>query len=357
MPTMINFMPTWPLPHLIYPQAVWALLLLPILCIVWWYSSRQRRRVLRSWNDSAYLPPRRWLGQFLLLQIVIALTIALIGPEVGSSSITPTTTARDLLLIIDISQSMLAEDQPPVSRLTRAKRYALQLLDQLTKSHSTTRVGLAIFAGNARLVCPPTEDRDHLAELIRDLSPESLGSQGRTIESNGAVIGTSFSCVARLLAEWIRSDPSTQGFIDYLLITDGDDLSGKIDTAAFTAAGLQINALAIGDPSRDWPIPQGNGYLMMEEARTGNPVRALTRRRDDVLTTLTDASAGTLILEDNSPAPMVTWWQSTLSTRPTRPLQSQARQMPVNRADWFLAIAGVLMLLELAFGGARSREW
>jgi len=350
-------MPTWSFPHLVYPQAAWALLLLPVLCIVWWYSSRQRRRVLRNWNDSAYLPPRRWLGRLLLLQVVLALILALMGPEVGFSSITPTTSARDLLLIMDISQSMLAEDQPPDNRLTRAKRYALQLLDQLTTTHSTARVGLAIFAGNARLICPPTEDRDHLAELIRDLSPESLGMQGRTIESNGAVIGTSFSGVAKLLTEWIHSDPSSQGFIDYLLITDGDDLSGKIDTAAFTAAGLQMNALAVGDPSRDWPIPQGNSFLMMDDPQTGNKVRALTRRRDDVLTTLTDATAGTLILEDNSPAPVVTWWQSAISARPTRPLQSQARQMPVNRADWFLAFAGVLMLLELAFGGARSREW
>jgi von Willebrand factor type A domain len=350
-------MPTWSLPHLVYSQAVWALLLLPILSIVWWYASRQRRRVLRSWNDSAYLPPRRWLGRFLLLQVVLALALALMGPEVGFSNITPSTSARDLLLIMDISQSMLTEDQPPVSRLTRAKRYALQLLDQLTKSHSTTRVGLAIFAGNARLVCPPTEDRDHLAELIRDLSPDSLGSLGRTIESNGAVIGTSFSGVAKLLAEWIRSDPASQGFIDYLLITDGDDLSGKIDTAVFTSPGLQINALAVGDPSRDWPIPQGNSFLMMDNPQTGNKERALTKRRDDVLTTLTDATAGTLILEDNSPVPMVTWWQSAISSKPTRPLQSHARQMPINRADWFLAIAGVLMLLELAFGGARSREW
>ncbi len=350
-------MPTWSFPHLVYPQAAWALLLLPVLCIMWWYASRQRRRVLRSWNDAAYLPPRRWLGRFLLLQVILALVLALVGPEAGTTSITPTTSARDLLLIIDISQSMLAEDQPPVSRLTRAKQYTLQLLDQLAKSHSTTRVGLAIFAGNARLICPPTEDRDHLAELIRDLSPESLGTQGRTIESNGASIGTSFSSVAKLQAEWMRSDPVSQGFIDFLIITDGDDLSGKIDTTAFAAAGLQMNALAVGDPSRDWPIPQGNSYLMMDDPQTGSKVRALTRRRDDVLTTLTDATAGTLILEDNSPAPVVTWWQSAISARPTRPLQSQARQMPVNRADWFLAIAGVLMLLELAFGGARSREW
>jgi len=350
-------MPTWSLPHLVFPQAAWALLLIPIVYLLWWYASRQRRNVLRHWNDAALLPPRRWLGRLLLVQVILTLILALTGPELGTTSITPTTSARDLMLIIDISQSMLAEDQPPLSRLTRAKRYALQLLDYLTTSHATTRVGLAVFAGNARLLCPPTEDRDHLAQLIRDLTPDSLGTQSRITEANGLSIGTSFSSVAKLLAEWNRSDPSAQDFTDYFIISDGDDLTGKIDTAPFTIAGLQISALAIGDPSRDWPIPQGNSYLMMTDPQTGQMQRALTRRQDGVLKTLTDATTGTLILEDNSPAPVVTWWQGAIHQRPTRPLQSQARQMPTNQAGWLLGLAGLFLLMELAYGGARRREW
>ncbi|MFT3881255.1 MAG: VWA domain-containing protein [Gemmatales bacterium] len=350
-------MPTWSLPHLVFPQAAWALLLIPVVYLLWWYASRQRRNVLRHWNDAALLPPRRWLGRLLLVQVILTLILALTGPELGTTTITPTTSARDLLLIIDISQSMLAEDQPPLSRLTRAKRYALQLLDYLNTSHATTRVGLAVFAGNARLLCPPTEDRDHLAQLIRDLTPGSLGTQSRITEANGLSIGTSFGSVAKLLTEWNRSDPSAREFTDYLIITDGDDLSGKMDTAPFTTAGLQISALAIGDPSRDWPIPQGNSYLMVTDPHTGQTQRALTRRQDAVLKTLTDATTGTLILEDNSPAPVVTWWQGVVSQRPTRPLQSQARQMPTNQAGWLLGLASVLMLIELAYGGARRREW
>ena len=350
-------MPTWSFPHLVYPQAAWALLLIPILCILWWYAGRQRRHVLRIWNDAVYLPARRWLGRLLLLQIILALILALTGPEVGTNTMTPTTSARDLMLIIDISQSMLAEDQPPQSRLTRAKRYSLQLLDYLNASQATTRVGLAVFAGNAQLLCPPTEDRDHLTQLIRHLSPDSLGTQGRTTELNGVAIGTSFTSVAKLLTEWIRLDPSSQEFTDFLIISDGDDLSGKIDASTFTSPSLQVYALAVGDPSRDWPIPQGNSFLMMDDVQTSNKVRALTRRRDDVLATLTEATSGTLILEDTSPAPLVTWWQGAIKQRPTRQLHSQARQIPVNRAGWFLGFAGLLLLIELAFGGARRREW
>lgn len=350
-------MPTWSLPHLIYPDALWALLVIPAVVLLWWYADRQRQSVLTAWNDAAYLPPRRWLGRLLLLQIILALILALTGPELGSSTITPTTSARDLLLIIDISQSMLAEDQPPVNRLTRAKRYVLQWLDYLNATHAPTRVGLAVFAGNARLLCPPTEDRDHLAQLIRDLTPDSLGTVSRTAETNGGIIGTSFASVAKLLEEWIQSDPAARDYTDFLIISDGDDLSGKLDTTLFTSAGLQVNALAVGDPNRDWPIPQGNGYLMMVDAQTGSNKRALTRRQDEVLKTLTEASSGTLILEDNSPAPVVTWWQGAISGRPIRPLQSQARQMPVNRAGWFLGIAGLLLLIEIIVGGARRREW
>lgn len=333
------------------------MLVIPIVYLLWWYASRQRRSVLGHWNDAALLPPRRWLGRMLLVQVILTLILALTGPELGTTTITPTTSARDLMLIIDISQSMLAEDQPPMNRLTRAKRYALQLIDYLKSSHATTRVGLAVFAGNARLLCPPTEDRDHLAQLIRDLTPESLGIQTRIIEANGLSIGTSFASVAKLLAEWSRSDPSAQEFTDYLIISDGDDLSGKLDTSPFTTAGLQINAMAIGDPSRDWPIPQENSYLMMNNPQTGKTQRALTRRQDAALISLTEATTGTLILEDNTPAPVVTWWQGNLSQRPKRALQSQARQMPTNQAGWLVGLAVILMLLELAFGGARRREW
>ncbi|HQR06810.1 MAG TPA: VWA domain-containing protein [Gemmatales bacterium] len=350
-------MPTWSFPHLVFPQAAWALLFIPFVYLLWWYASRQRRNVLRHWNDAALLPPRRWLGRMLLVQITLTLILALTGPELGTTTITPTTSARDLLLIIDISQSMLAEDQPPLSRLTRAKRYALQLIDYLNTSHATTRVGLAVFAGNARLLCPPTEDRDHLAQLIRDLTPDSLGTQSRITEANGLSIGTSFGSVARLLVEWNLSDPTARDFTDYLIISDGDDLTGKIDTAPFTNAGLQIHAMAVGDPTLDWPIPQGNSYLMMTDPQTGLTQRAVTRRQDAVLKTLTDATTGTLIVEDNSPAPVVTWWQGAVSQRPTRPLQSQARQMPTNQAGWILGLAGIFMLMELGYGGARRREW
>ena len=350
-------MPSWTLPHLTWPAALVALVLIPLIIAVWWYASRQRRAVLQAWNDAYTLPPRRWLGRFLLLQILLLLILALAGPELGTAPITPTTTARDLLLIIDVSQSMLAEDQPPQSRLTRAKHYAIQLLDHLTISHSTTRVGIAVFAGKARLLCPPTEDHDHLQHLLHDLDTESLGMQGRTTDSAAGIIGTSFAALAQLLTDWSHTNPDAIDFTDYLILSDGDDLSGRVDSAPFIAARVPFYALAIGDDTRDWPIPQGNQYLMTIDPTTNTATRALTRRRDETLRTLTDATHGSLILEDNSPQPVIAWWQRTISTLPGRIIQTQQRTIPLNQGAWLLTLGVILLFLELAYGGPRRRDW
>lgn len=350
-------MPSLSFPNLVRVEAAWGLLVIPVLMFVWWYARSARKRVLQNWTESiAYLPAKRGWGRFLLVLLVVALVAALAGPEWGTSSITPTSSARDLFVIVDVSQSMLAEDQPPRSRLVRAKEALVELLDHLDAIHSTARVGLIVFAGNARLLCPPTEDRAHVLQLIRDLSTESLGSVGRLTETPGSAIGTSLGSVLQLLSGWAKQAPHDRDFTDCLILTDGDDLNSNADVMASMKATVpyRIHSYAVGDAGRDWPIPQGNGYLMVTNPSTSLTERALTRRHDELLRQLT---SGTLIVENNSPKPLVTWWKKEMADLPTRILQSQTRQVPVDRAAWFLGLAGLLTFIELAWGGARRREW
>ena len=62
-------------------------------------------------------------------------------------------------------------------------------------------------------------------------------------------------------------------------------------------------------------------------------------------------------MEESDARPLVSWWQEELSDKPGRALQSAARLVPLVRSDWVLAGVLVLMLIEIAFGGARRREW
>jgi len=344
------------------PEMWWLLLLVPALMLLWRYSRRRREKTVRNWmgeQAGLFLPPRRWRGQWLIVLIIIGLAMALARPEMGTASVTPTMTARDLILLIDVSRSMLAEDQPPWSRLRRVKEMVEHLLVFLQQRGSTTRVGIGIFAGRARLVCPPTEDREHLAKVLSEINPESFGSLGRLVEDEPNSAGTSYRQAVQLAKEWNVGAGEDTVFTDFLLVTDGDDVAGDAMTAALEAKerNLVMNVLGVGDPALDWPIPQGKGFLLTTDPATGQTTRVLTRRHDSQLQILARTTGGRLILEESDALPLISWWQADLANRPGRPLESDARMVPVVRSDWVLGGVLVLMALELAFGGARRREW
>jgi Ca-activated chloride channel family protein len=355
-------MESWLFPRFVRPEAWWLALVIPVLWLVWWFARRQRRATIRQWlgaQAGLFLPPHRWVGRWLIVLILLGLITALAGPEMGTTSLTPTNSARDLILFVDVSQSMLAEDRPPQSRLQRTKEAILQLFHHLEQRSSTARVGIAIFAGRARLICPPTEDREHLTKVVREMSPNSFGPLGRLVETEPTPAGTSFRRAVQLAQDWMAEIGNDSFFTDILVLTDGDDVAGDAESAGQAAAEarLEINVLGVGNPSQDTPIPHGSGFLMTTDPATGQPRRVVTRRHDQHLAQLAGPSKGMLILEEQYDRPLVSWWQEHLAARPTRPLHSAARLVPVIRSDWMLAGVLVVMMLEGAFGGARRREW
>jgi Ca-activated chloride channel family protein len=340
-------MPTWSLPTLAHPEYGWALLCVPVVFFAWVYGRRQRRKVLEQWNDAYALPVLRRRGRWLLLGILLALCYALMGPSVGKASLTPTTEARDLFLAIDISLSMLAEDQPPTNRLQRAQAAANELLRWLRTQKAPCRVGLIAFAGAARIVSPPTSDLLHVEQLVARLHPESLGPAGRL--GDQTLLGTSFQAVERVLEQWALSQPEAVPYTEVLVLSDGDDLNSTVNE---TRLPYRMHAWAVGDAKQGWPIPQGTGFLMTSN---GTSQRVLTQQHAERLQQWL-ASKGTVLVEDGTPQPLVLWWQHQQSGE-VRPLQSQARLVPIDRTHWFLALAGLLLLAEAWWGGARVQRW
>jgi hypothetical protein len=346
-------MPTWTWPTFASPEYAWLLLILPAVVFVWVYGRHQRQKALEVWGASSFWTPvSRRLGRWLLFLMLATIVIALLGLQWGKESITPTTAARDLFLIVDVSQSMLAEDRPPLSRLQRAQEMMLELVTSLEKSKSPTRLGLIAFAGNAKLVSPPTLDLEHIRHLVNSLSTESLGPLGRLQVKEEQAIGTSFASVVPLLKTWDGLHAGDQASIDCLLISDGDDLNATVDETLWSGVPYRLHALGIGDASKPWPIPQANGFLMIEKP-DGTKERALTQRRDEPLIAITKLKTGSFLSENGTL--LSDWWQGVET--PIRPLESQTRIQPINRSDWLVGIAGVLLLLEVAWGGVRQRRW
>jgi Ca-activated chloride channel family protein len=339
--------------------ALWLLLLLVLPMMLWWYAGQRRAQVMRSWLASQFGPPdtKRWPGRILLLIALFGFIAGLAQPEWGTMAITPTHEARDLLLLVDVSQSMLAEDRPPASRLFRAKRDIEQLLENLQQRRAQVRIGIGIFAGNARMLCPPTEDLEHVRKVVQEMGPDSFGPAGRLAETEP--VGTSFRNAVNLGVDWLKKNPADEPFTDFLLLSDGDDVGGNVaeGTRIAQEAKLTLHVLGIGDSQRDWPIPLKNGYLMTANPQTAVQERVLTRRHDEQLQRLASHTGGKLFLEEVEAEPIVAWWSERIAAKPRRALESITRQVPVNRAEWLLGIVSLLLVLEVGFGGARRREW
>ncbi len=175
---------------------------------------------------------RRLLRLVLLFTTFIAGTLALPRPQTAGELETESSTqvSADLMVVLDVSRSMLAEDAAP-SRLQRAKAEILDLLSKL-KGH---RVGLVAFAGRAQVLCPLTPDYGFFRVVLERTDPRSVGRGGTRIGDGLRTALEAFGPAggARLI----------------LLITDGEDQdSYPVDAAKeIRKAGVRVVAIGFGD--------------------------------------------------------------------------------------------------------------
>ncbi|HMO35680.1 MAG TPA: VWA domain-containing protein, partial [Gemmatales bacterium] len=229
-----------------YPMAGWLFLALPAVLSLWLISSRSHQRAMNHWGTFAHHANRLWwLERAWLCLILLGIIISLMKPSWGKEALNPTTIGKDLFLLIDVSQSMLAEDDPPDNRLARSRQAIDYLLLQLESQTLNTRLGIIVFAGNARILTPPTFDYQHVRYLLGNLSTESLGSLGRIQEQDDQALGTCFSSILPILEQWNSLHLTERANIQCLLISDGDDLQ-KWDDNPWKMCPYTIHCYAVG---------------------------------------------------------------------------------------------------------------
>jgi Ca-activated chloride channel family protein len=204
-------------------------------------AERWRRQALRLFAAQHLLPQlagnvssaARRLKQFLLLAAVGLLFIALARPHLFFKWTEESRTGLDLFLAIDCSKSMLTEDVNP-NRLERAKL----AVEDFAARVPNNRLGLVAFAGDAFLECPLTLDHDAFLAAVRDLDINTIPRPGTDIATaiDQAVVA-------------LKSQPDNLKFM--ILITDGEDLEGRVLDAARAAAktGLKIYTVGVGTAS------------------------------------------------------------------------------------------------------------
>lgn len=247
-------------------EALHWLWVLPVLVGLYVLAGAQRRAALAAFIEAGILarikntasPVRRRWKAVLVLLAFAAVVSAMTRPGWNPTTKKVERRGRDVVFLLDVSKSMLAEDLKP-SRLERAKLAIRDCVERLEGD----RVGLVIFAGASRQVCPLTLDYDLFRMRLDELDADSIGSGGTLIgDALRKVLGT------RPVEEDEGFDPDpsensglfdnqVKEYKDVILITDGEDHDSFPVEAATRAAerGVRLIAIGLGDENEGKRIP------------------------------------------------------------------------------------------------------
>ena len=211
--------------------------LVPVLAVLFYYAAKKRRAALEKFVDSKLLPQLNAAatdGQHIRKAITITLALAflVIGLARPAWNRVPhevTQRGRDVVFLLDVSQSMLAEDLAP-NRLERAKLAIVDAVDKLEGD----RVALVVFAGTAVVKCPLTLDYGFFRMSLDDVSPLS-------VTRGGTLIGDALRKVISGVFDQKESE-----YRDVVLITDGEDHESFPVEAAKALGDLNVRLIAIG---------------------------------------------------------------------------------------------------------------
>lgn len=318
---------------------LWAIPAL-VLLLVW--AARRRRqdaeRLIAARLLDRGLPPllerrRAWRGTLTLVGLALA-CVAAAQPRWGFTTIERKLRGVEIIVALDVSNSMRAEDVKP-SRMERARREVIDLLDSL----QSDRVGVVIFAAGAYPRVPLTTDYVALRRILEDTSPSMLRAQG--------------SDLAAAMTESLKLFGEDRGADRAIVvISDGESHSGALDEVGATLkeAGVRVYALGVGTPEGA-PIPEPNGGFKLD--RAGEMV--LSRLDESALAQLAAATGGATIRSVAS-ASDTAQIVSELRASMQRQTEESRRQRVWNeRFQWPLAAGLGLMVLAALLGDGRVR--
>ena len=250
-------------------------LLVPVAGL-WWTFLRARRE--KALGALTLKVPKSSVSGLQTACIVVGLFLSLFAasrPQWGKSMEKTVTRARNVVIAIDVSRSMLAEDVRP-NRLERAKADVADLIDSLEGD----RCALVAFRRAGVAVCPLTTDHGYLRSALESMSPESA-PRGET--DLGSAIRTALATL----------DPAADDHNAIILISDGGDLRGEAlkNAEAARKRGIPIFTVGIGDPKRGATIPSedGRGVVKFD----GKPVTV--KLEESALDAIAKASGGSYV--------------------------------------------------------------
>jgi Ca-activated chloride channel family protein len=273
------------------PELWWLFLLGPLMLLFFWISIWSKNRRLDRFGESSLLSNLvtdlssvYTAIKYILWRLAAAfLVLALINPQLGSKMAEAKVKGIDIIVALDVSNSMMAEDLSP-NRLVSAKRAISKMLEKLQGD----RVGIIVFAGQAYVQLPITSDYAAGKLFLSTIDTDVVPVQGTDI---GAAIDLS-------MKSFSEESPAQKAIV---IITDGENHEADAVVAAQEAAEQGIRVFTIGMGSQDGtPIPQYNGNTRtgFKKDQEGNIV--VSKLNEQMLREIANAGNGAYIRASNA---------------------------------------------------------
>lgn len=322
-----------------------ALILIPFFLVLYGLTVRWRKRTMAAYGELAVIKKlmpdisgNKRFAKFLLFLIAFGfLIIGIVNPQIGTRLENVKRTGADLMICLDVSNSMRATDLSP-NRLEKAKMAISKLIDKLNGD----RLGIIIFAGEAYVQLPITTDYAASKLFLESISPEMVPTQGTNI---GAAID--------LAMESFGKDEGKNKAI--IIITDGEDNESSGVTAAQHAAEKGVSLYTIGMGSPDGapiPIYVDGSREGFKKDKEGNTI--VTRLNEQVLQEVAAAGNGIFVRATNSDAGLNNVINA-IDKLEKKQFESKMYSDFEDRFQWFISVAFLLLLADVFISERKSR--
>ena len=322
----------------LHPTYLWTLAAVPVVVGLFLWAAWRRRESLRRFGNESVVSRlvasvsarrRRWKAAAVVGGVLL-LCVALAGPRYGTKLREVKREGVDLVIALDVSASMLAEDVAP-NRLSRAKNEIKKLIGELKGD----RVGLVIFAGDAFLQCPLTTDYSALRLFLDVAEPDMIPTPGTDFSAALSQAINAFEA---------PSDQADQPTRALLFVSDGENHVADIEDMSEKARSERIMMFAAGvGETAGAPIPVTNNgrRIGYKKDREGSIVH--TRLEEQALKTMATDAAYFRIARTSSTLPNMI---SALDRLEKQELAREEFEEYEERYQWPLALALLLLALE-----------
>ncbi|MEM7189547.1 MAG: VWA domain-containing protein [Pseudomonadota bacterium] len=323
------------------PLFIVALIALAAIWAAWKYGARVQARTASLFGGETEASARK--AALAVAAAIVLVVFALMQPLIGNRAEEAPQTGRDIVVLLDTSLSMQAEDMTP-NRLEAAKRAIAGLADAVAIGGGH-RLGLLAFSGRATMLSPLTLDYG----LFRDrLEAAETG----LVDLEGSALADA------MLQARDRLTSFRPGFTDMILVSDGEDHGGlPLDgTRAAADAGIDVYTLAIGVPGTGAAIP----LITADGTRTtamfdGFPVQS--RVQETLLQDMAEAANGAYLGVMTDASVLARHFDEVLADKPKDDLDLISNDVPAHRFQWPLLIAFALLAVAFALNRRRERGW